>query len=171
MAEASLPPLENQTVEAASRKRSASEALDKDGDHKKIAQDPMEEYVLGQYPYNVKRTCILHDHSGDKDDPLGHKCAEFETEFGTYDSNIFIDQNEAEDLLATLECLAGKLAQDTQPLSLEWNPSQPPPLALDYEYPPMLGWCQDSDIKSNQCESTREAQSPSEGVMSEEKSR
>ena len=43
------------------------EALDKDGDHKKMAQDPMEEYVLGQYPYNVKRTCILHDYSEDKD--------------------------------------------------------------------------------------------------------
>ena len=91
------------------RKRSLSEATDK-SDHKKAAIDvsDVHDELFGQYPYNVKKTCILHDHSGDQDDPQGHKCADFESEFGNYDSNIFIDQNEAEELLATLESLAGK---------------------------------------------------------------
>ena len=87
-----------------------------------LAVEDKENINLGYYPYNVKRTCILHDHFADSEDPQGLKCLDFETEFGNYDNNLFIDQNEAEDLLATLEVLAGKLASETQPLSLEYNP-------------------------------------------------
>ena len=100
-----------------------------------LAVEEKENINFGYYPYNVKRTCILHDHSGDAEDPQGLKCLDFETEFGNYDNNLFIDQNEAEDLLATLEVLAGKLASETQPLSLE------------YQENPMENW--DTDLTSN----------------------
>ena len=55
--------------------------------------------------------------SADPADPQGLNCQEFDWKT-TYDEKVFIDQNEAEELLATLEQLAGKLAQDTQPLPL-----------------------------------------------------
>ena len=148
MAEASLSPVKDQ-LETTGRKRTASETIEQEADgspdNKKVAfeQDPLDE-LMGQYPYNIKRTCILHDHSNDANDPEGHQCAQFESEFGNYDANLFIDQNEAEDLLATLEVLSGKLAAETQPLSLEYTPSEPAPLPLQYEYPPMLGWTGDT---------------------------
>merc|ERR1712183_825957 len=131
------------------RKRSLSEATDK-YDHKKAAIDvsDVHDELFGQYPYNVKKTCILHDHTGDQDDPQGHKCADFESEFGNYDSNIFIDQNEAEELLATLE----------------WAPAQPPPLPLDYQYPPMLGWNGQPDLKGNLTEQNPPVEAPTNGT-------
>ena len=150
MAEVLLSP-EKVMIEEQGRKRPASE-LEPEGspDSKKtvLETDPLEDLLqLGEYPYNIKRTCVLHDHSGDEADPEGLNCAQFESEFGVYDANMFIDQNEAEDLLATLETLSGKLVQETQPLSLEYTPANPPPLPLQYEYPPMIGW---SSEKSDQ---------------------
>ena len=119
MAQPHSPP----QVETTGRKRNASEAEGSPDEKRQIlAVEEKENINLGNYPYNVKRTCILHDHSADVEDPQGLKCLDFETEFGNYDNNLFIDQNEAEDLLATLEVLAGKLASETQPLSLEYNP-------------------------------------------------
>ena len=145
---------ERNPTEETSRKRTVSEANEAEGSPEpkrvELEKDPLEDFLdLGNYPYNIKRTCVLHDHSHDKADPEGQNCSAFETEFGQYDSNVFIDQNEAEDLLATLENLAGKLASETQPLQLEYNPANPPPLPLQYEYPPMLGWS-NSDPKDTE---------------------
>ena len=145
---------ETNPMEETSRKRTVSEANEAEGSPEpkrvELERDPLEDFLdLGNYPYNIKRTCVLHDHSQDKADPEGQNCSAFETEFGQYDSNVFIDQNEAEDLLATLENLAGKLASETQPLQLEYNPANPPPLPLQYEYPPMLGWA-NSDPKDTE---------------------
>merc|ERR1712150_106346 len=112
------------------RKRNASEDGSPEPKRPAMSEEEQESILFGNYPFNIKRTCILHDHSGDVDDPQGHKCVDFETEFGNYDNNLFIDQNEAEELLATLEVLAGKLASDPQPLPLEYNPKEEPPLAL-----------------------------------------
>ena len=123
MAEPVSPPEIVAPAETTGRKRNASEAEGSPDEKRQIlAVEEKENINLGNYPYNVKRTCILHDHSADVEDPQGLKCLDFETEFGNYDNNLFIDQNEAEDLLATLEVLAGKLASETQPLSLEYNP-------------------------------------------------
>ena len=143
---------ERDSKEQSRRKRTVSEANEAEGSPEpkrvELERDPLEDFLdLGNYPYNIKRTCVLHDHSQDKADPEGVNCSAFENEFGQYDSDVFIDQNEAEDLLATLENLAGKLASDTQPLQLEYNPANPPPLPLEYEYPPMLGWA-NSDVKA-----------------------
>ena len=74
------------------RKRSASEVIDNPNYTKKVM---------------IMHGCALNTHSNDKEDPQGHNCSAFESEFGTYDSKLFIDQNEAEDLLSTLESLAG----------------------------------------------------------------
>ena len=150
----STSPERSPAKENSSRKRTVSEANEAEGSPEakrvELERDPLEDLLdLGHYPHNIKRTCILHDHSQDKADPEGQNCSAFETEFGQYDSNVFIDQNEAEDLLATLENLAGKLASDTQPLQLEYNPANPPPLPLQYEYPPMLGWA-NSDAKATE---------------------
>ena len=154
MAEASLPPEIVSQAETTSRKRNASEA-EGSPDQKKLNMSSGEEenLLFGNYPYNTKRTCILHDHSNDTEDPSGHKCLDFETEFGNYDNNLFIDQNEAEDLLATLEVLAGKLAPETQPLSLEYNPGDPAPLPLQYSYPPMIDWISDQGRTQEKAES------------------
>ena len=125
MAEPVSPPEIVAPAETTGRKRNASEAEGSPDEKRQIlAVEDKENINLGYYPYNMKRTCILHDHSGDVEDPQGLKCLDFETEFGNYDNNLFIDQNEAEDLLATLEVLAGKLASETQPLSLEYNPME-----------------------------------------------
>ena len=141
MAEASLPPEIVSPAETTGRKRNASEAEGSPEQKRpNMSEEEQQNILLGNYPYNTKRTCILHDHSNDLEDPQGHKCLDFETEFGNYDNNLFIDQNEAEDLLATLEVLAGKLASETQPLSLEYNPNEPAPLPLQYSYPPMIDW-------------------------------
>ena len=123
MAEAALSP--ERGLEETGRKRSASGGLeDCSPDHKRReleaveAVDPLEDLLgLGHYPFNVKRTCVMHDHSSDPADPQGLNCQEFDWKT-TYDEKVFIDQNEAEELLAPLEQLAGKLAQDTQPLPL-----------------------------------------------------
>ena len=129
MAQPHSPP----QVETTGRKRNASEAEGSPDEKRQIlAVEDKENINLGYYPYNMKRTCILHDHSGDVEDPQGLKCLDFETEFGNYDNNLFIDQNEAEDLLATLEVLAGKLASETQPLPLEYTTTEP--LPLEYQY-------------------------------------
>ena len=121
MAEPASPP--QSLAETSGRKRNASEAEGSPEEKRQIlAVEEKENINLGQYPFNVKRTCILNDHSTEAEDPQGIKSLDFETEFGNYDNNLFIDQNEAEDLLATLEVLAGKLASETQPLSLEYNP-------------------------------------------------
>ena len=123
MAEPASPPQIVAPVETSGRKRNASEAEGSPDEKRQIlAVEEKENINFGYYPYNIKRTCILHDHSADVEDPQGLKCLDFETEFGNYDNNLFIDQNEAEDLLATLEVLAGKLASETQPLPLEYNP-------------------------------------------------
>ena len=123
MAEPASPPQVVAQAENTGRKRNASEAEGSPEEKKQIlAVENKENINFGYYPYNIKRTCILHDHSADVEDPQGLKCLDFETEFGNYDNNLFIDQNEAEDLLATLEVLAGKLASETQPLPLEYNP-------------------------------------------------
>ena len=45
-------------------------------------------------------------------------------------------------------------SQDTQPLPLKWAPAQPPPLPLDYVYPPMLGWINKDDIPDKQADTT-----------------
>ena len=77
MAEASLSP-EKQDLEVTSRKRTASESnegeIEGSPEAKKISVevDPLdvEELLgLGQYPFNYKRTCVMHDHSGDTHDP------------------------------------------------------------------------------------------------------
>ena len=123
MAEPASPPQIVAPVETSGRKRKGSEAEGSPDEKRQIlAVEEKENINFGYYPYNIKRTCILHDHSADVEDPQGLKCLDFETEFGNYDNNLFIDQNEAEDLLATLEVLAGKLASETQPLPLEYNP-------------------------------------------------
>ena len=123
MAEPASPPQSLAPAETSGRKRNASEAEGSPEEKRQIlAVEEKENINLGQYPFNVKRTCILNDHSAEAEDPQGIKSLDFETEFGNYDNNLFIDQNEAEDLLATLEVLAGKLASETQPLSLEYNP-------------------------------------------------
>ena len=146
MAEPASPPQIVAPAETSGRKRNASEAEGSpDEKRQNLVVEEKENINFGYYPYNIKRTCILHDHSADVEDPQGLKCLDFETEFGNYDNNLFIDQNEAEDLLATLEVLAGKLASETQPLPLEYAPMP----MLAYEYPPMLSWSQDSaDLKS-----------------------
>ena len=163
MAEAPNSPVN--VVEETGRKRTASEVgYEAEGspDPKKtvLENDPLEELLkLGEYPYNIKRTCVLHDHSGDAADPEGLTCQQFESEFGEYNADLFIDQNEAEDLLATLETLGGKLANETQPLSLEYAPNNPPPLPLQYEYPPMLGWTSEDFKTEGEADQTTEKRS------------
>lgn len=159
------------------RKRYASES--ENPNQKKVALDTSSDGlendtpVIGQYPYNVKKTCVMHDHSGDRNDPQGLNCAEFESEFGNFDSNIFIDQTEAEELLATLENLAGKLAPETQPLPLAWNPAEPPALPLEYQYPPMLGWSSEQPVNltMNQVSNKQEVPTDHSSKDSDEKFR
>ena len=142
-------------LEETGRKRTASEAHDTEQpegspDLKRTAveaaeADPLQELLaLGEYPHNTRR---ISQAAGDKTEER-QECLnynDFEMEFGRYDENLFVDQQEAEALLATLESLQGRLATETQPLPLEYEPVP----MLGYEYPPMLSWSQDSaDLKS-----------------------
>ena len=136
-------------LEETGRKRTASEANDNgqpeaegSPDMKKAAveADPLGDLLaLGEYPHNTRKTSeTTGSKMEDRQQCLNYN--DFEMEFGRYDEDLFVNQQEAEDLLATLESLQGRLASDTQPLPLEWAPVP----MLAYEYPPMLGWSQDS---------------------------
>ena len=146
MAEAFLSP-ERDPLEETGRKRTASEANDSehpDGspDSKKVAldTDPLEDPLgLGEYPHNTRRTNENTEHLH-LNPPQAFGYNDFEREFGHYDEGLFVNQQEAEELLATLESLAGRLSTDTQPLPLEYHDVP----MLGYEYPPMLGWSQDT---------------------------
>ena len=141
-------------LEETGRKRTASEANGSDQpeaeaspDTKKAAveTDPLGDlFALGEYPHNTRRTNeATGDATEDRQQCLDYN--DFEMEFGRYDEDLFVNQQEAEDLLATLESLQVRLATETQPLPLEYAPMP----MLAYEYPPMLSWSQDSaDLKS-----------------------
>ena len=132
---------ENVALEETGRKRTRSQANGSEQsegspDKKKAAieADPLNGLPdHGEYPHNTRRN------SEPTENPQQLLNYDFDTEFGHYDENLFVSQQEAEELLATLESLQGRLATETQPLTLEYDPVS------------RLGWCQDSasaDLKT-----------------------
>ena len=149
---------ENVALEETGRKRTASQANGSEPpegspDKKKAAveADPLDDLSdLGEYPHNTKRN------SEPTENPQQF-LSDFDMEFGHYDENLFVSHQEAEELLATLESLQGRLATETQPLPLEYDPMP----MLAYDYPPMLGWSQDGDNADLKTEAETQASSSS----------
>merc|ERR1712018_914566 len=124
-------------------------------------EDRKEEDEEDQYPHNKKKTCIMHSlglgENHAHDNHCGGEVADEAT--GQFDTNFFIDKDEAEDLLSTLEALAGKLAYDTQPLQLDWAPEVPPPLPLQWQHSLPAEWSQEaSEIEGGKKEEDASAQ-------------
>ena len=152
---------QQQQEQQTGRKRTASEAEGSPETKKASVEDQLEilfgEY--GEYPQNFKHP---YEYPELRQPPPAHE----EELTHQFDPTVFIDQNEAEDLLATLESLHGKLVAETQPLPLDFSM----PAALQYNEPKALELSEWNEVAESKEEGKEAAQQKEEDPLLLEKS-